>query len=729
LRIGFKRHFYFFLQSLLCAQLLCPQAQSYPMFFKCEADGSVQDMLQPAEIRASLVQLVRSKSDEEIQRMLREMCAGLEECTRQLGQVLTLVDSSKDVAQKILDRQLKNAKSEGDGPFKQITAETYELARGLIEVSEALNACRGEGCSLDPSKFVNGEGKLLLYYPRNSNYLYPTGIRGIGDAKYQPPEAESYREGIRLALRMGADPYLALALGLMEMGANGVKGLYLDPIGKFKAMECQASGTIGLASGMKAGKRPQPKGLLVSYGNLHRISEGVVRDPRLASRLQSVVEAKVKASRDFPGQCGQDSKELSALTQSKDQPCAPAVAPPLEIRQASAYYCRQTSSEAGAFQSEPRAGSCCLQLGFIPNQMSEFEVSKELERAMAFEHVRQVQMRPSLNGKSDPAYRVQAFNGFSTLMGGAEHVPSWRAGINFFETPTYGYQAMEYILNTLMTNPAIRKMVEEESQKLKTRAPSILCAGKSAGFYSTDSEEYFRRHVEAPRLVQVRRKFEQGLSYARLTSRERAVMKIEFDTPAVRKELEKAGLKLPNFHERRAEIHEKDLSLAQKYAEIDQLRKREQIESESFYSQAMSIYFKNIYARRDTVQEAALYNGRVITEIDGSDWIPRPGEMGRKPYTWGNLTEFDLKVIRNHFSETTAQRAERLSHSGYIVHGGGGFGVMGKTGGLKVISKLEKTDGAEASPPKEAIPPQSLHDAWSQLPSLISFPIYSGMPK
>jgi len=59
-------------------------------------------------------------------------------------------------------------------------------------------------------------------------------------------------------------------------------------------------------------------------------------------------------------------------------------------------------------------------------------------------------------------------------MGGAEGVSPWRAGVNYYKNPAYGYQVMDFILNTLMFNPYISAKIDELSQKYQ-KIRTVFC--------------------------------------------------------------------------------------------------------------------------------------------------------------------------------------------------------------------------------------------------------------
>src|SRR5690606_20405800 len=136
--------------------------------------------------------------------------------------------------------------------------------------------------------------------------------------------------------------------------------------------------------------------------------------------------------------------------------------------------------------------------------------------------------------ETDPAFRIQRFNGYSNLMGGAESVEAFRAGVNHYEDPAYGYQAMDYIVNSLLTNPVIHQMVEkaeDEVSQVLGRKPnwrSVMCVEHAGGgTFHIDSDHYFNKHRDTDRFKAAYEKWRNGHA---LSSREQRLIDYDIQT-------------------------------------------------------------------------------------------------------------------------------------------------------------------------------------------------------
>lgn len=484
-------------------------AVAYPIFYKCDANRNLSEVLTGSELNQKLTKILAVSNGQQ-QLAIETACAGLEDCERQLEQVAELAKVDRALTEKIFEKELKKlAVSQPASPIQKLSPEVFETQKAIQSTAFQINACRNTIASLSTENFATSAkddvGSIFIYYPYHSEYTYVTGCRPFKDGKLfcNPNQKAGIKTAIRNAILGGVDPYVYLALGLMEDGANGWRSLKLDPIGKMKAMGCREE-----ASNLS----DESTNKLWSYGNSHKIAPGVSRDASLSARLNRYLSGK-------------------------------GIEPGL----GKSYFCRSTTgatSEATSdILSAPPANQCCLELGFDLNTLklrNNPNIKTEIENAFVAEHLRNIQNK-QLAGKTDPAFRLQQFNGFSRLMGGAEPVSTFRSGVNYYEDPAYGYQAMDFILNSLATNPWIRAEIERQSTELQISPPSILCMDVAVpGTFQIDSDSYFKKHHDAPRLKTIR-----GKSYASLTKREKTVLNQEMYDATVRDKIRKQFGDLP----------------------------------------------------------------------------------------------------------------------------------------------------------------------------------------
>ncbi len=372
-------------------------------------------------------------------------------------------------------------------------------------------ACEEMMTHFPPEKFHNKE-KVVTYYPKSSPYRYATGCRNLDDSCNFVNMSEM-EHVVNQAVSMGTDPYAAVALSLMEQGTQNVSGLYLDPVGVVQALGCEF---------MSA--KSTEKNIMDSYSTYYKVQPTQVKNSSLAKRLED--NMKIRNVKTTPGK---------------------------------SFYCVDVYSGGGSLMAAADKSKCCLELPFKNGDESA------VQNALVYDHIRSILSVP--HAKKDPAFAIQRFNGFSNLMGGAEGVSTFRMGVNYFNEPAYGYQAMDYMTNTLLTNPLLKQMVEKAETKINKKSVSVLCLGRGKGHFMLDSETYFDKHKNSKRLGLIEDHWKQGKKFSQLTKREQRVMTQELEDSEVYK-----------------------LSL---------LKGNENME------QRYQKYFKSVYSKRNTVGKAS----------------------------------------------------------------------------------------------------------------------------
>ena len=463
-------------------------ASAYPIFYKCDAKRHMSDVLTGNELAERLKSLM-SLSPAEQAKLITSYCDGYKECETQLKQIVQLAKINQAVAEKIFAKELNELYAKAPSkPIHELDSKSFELRKKIEDGAFEVAACRNTISRLPIENFTK-DGKALVYYPHYTEYTYVTGCRNYKDqwrdgwSCYNGNSVSTIQDAIKKSLSMGVDPYTFLAIGLMEGGSGGWQGLYLDPIGEMGVLGCTE---------IKSDEGKAGDGKLYSYGNYHKILPGLIQNDQLAGDLKKYLTSKSEA---VPG---------------------------------TSYFCRNVSSADTQILEKSDPSQCCLKLGFAPTSMSGRPVS-DIEEALVVKFVGKTQFH-QMNGKTDPAFRIQGFNGFSTLMGGAESVSNFRSGVNYYETPTYGYQGMDFILNSLVSNPWLKKEIEEQSKEMGVNSPSILCMDVAVpGTFQIDSDYYFKRHRDAPRMKSL-----QGRSWESMTSREKKVLNQEISDPEVK---------------------------------------------------------------------------------------------------------------------------------------------------------------------------------------------------
>ena len=484
--------------------LLSSKAFAYPIFFSCKADKSLSAVLTPAELASKLNQLAaasQGKPGFNKQNELHEACTNLNDCLRDFAQLLDLAKETGRTAQDelmrdITDRAKTSMQAMKDGGFLRISGQDMNFLEQFHELQTKNYQCQMARAS-QPAEKVKAGSRCMLGNFGHSPYMYVSGVR-----KSCVPNGEERAEGpvgceaidriVEGAIAMGQDPFAALAISFMEQG-TAISGLYLDPIGKVHSVGCATAPVSAAAANAwneqmrssqpykacqdacnngvqdyqqcydQCGIRFNRPYNLESYSTFYKVNRETRTDPALIKKLRDYVKLNNESG-------------------------APIVNSPSK-------YC-------------PVEG-CCLSLDFKADHAS-------IEKALRFTALQDYVRKPlapqhqNRGPGETPARRLQRFNGFTDLMGGAEGVPAWRSGVNYGQTPVYGYQAMDFILNTLMSNPYVLQKVKEAESKVGRKSPSVVCEDLAAGSYTMDSDFYFKKHGQAPRMGTIKAKWDSG---------------------------------------------------------------------------------------------------------------------------------------------------------------------------------------------------------------------------
>ena len=474
--------------NLLLAVLLSLSAQvmAFPLYYKCGAGDRLEDTFAGPEILGQVQSLLaNSTNDSEFQQQAYIICEGASHCLREMNRIKALIGDTSDIMSAVLNTQSRyKAETAASG----VDPAEFERIKKTVDQAYMLHACQEVKKTWNPESWIgNDTDRFAVYYPKYNNYMYASGCSGrSSSANCAPNRRSNYKDKIKSALLMGMDPYLAIALVWMEGGtAEGLNYLYLDPIAKFGALGCRST---------PRSSSEATENTLNSYGTYYDIKPGVVRNAALNTKLKDFQKAK--------GSSPQDGKS---------------------------YFCRMLTDELGMVYDTPQENSCCLEMP-VTAESANIDL---IEEALVFEQARK-NYQTRFRGMEDPAFRVQRFNGYSRLMGGAEPVEAFRAGVNHYLDPAYGYQAMDYMVSSILPNPVIRQMVEQaEAEVTQTlgRQPnwrSIMCVEHpGGGTFQVDSSTYFLRHRDTPRLQAAFERWEKGEA---LTGAEERLIQLEMQT-------------------------------------------------------------------------------------------------------------------------------------------------------------------------------------------------------
>lgn len=433
---------------------LLSNAWAYPVFFRCDDKKQMTEFLAGQDLLDSLKKLQASMGGDR-SKLLATLCEGKIECERQFSQILELASISEAAANAEQKKVLTRLQNEmANSPIVSTDEATIKLETEIRKLSAEINSCRQVTSSLDPDAWEKNSC-VTFYYPIKNEYSYAGTFRATSSKAMRNGCAQKdlLQTSIQEALLTGVDPLVYLSIGLMEEGHEGWRQVGLDPIGVISAIGC-------------ASKQNSSNANLKSYGNGYVITPKHVKNTVAANNIKKII------NNQNPG----------------------------SVKPGKSYYCAEFAP--GRFNErmveKPVPGECCLLLDFVAEH-------EDVTKGLKLSYIESIQ-KSHPEGLKDPASRIQMFNGRSKLMGGGEAVPVFRSGVNYFDSPAYGYQAMDFIINNLAANPWLTREIkrQKENLKLSTLPPSILCQEEKAGPNVIDSKHYFDLHRNSKRMLLIK---------------------------------------------------------------------------------------------------------------------------------------------------------------------------------------------------------------------------------
>jgi hypothetical protein len=578
--------------ALLISIFFISSAFGAPFFFKCGEGGTLKSKIQPREIDSFLSQMIKSNGE---QQTINYLCGANKTCIEEYRRIITLGKFSERASTRLLTNFELNKTQLYS---KKISEEEFSLAKKVKLLGRSLLMCQEQKQKLDPLKLLRGKcidckEKVVLFYPYYNNYMYASGCRGLLDESKCDHllETEAVIKSIDRSLIMGADPYTTLAIGLME---------------KFNE-DFQTSITWE--------KTIPPRFWLSGAMSCHQKSalDGV---RELLNKDGKLVDKNLL-------KLGESMEKL--LNHEKKSSTKPE----------KSYFCYKQGDKESKVSEIPITGSCCIELPFKPEVKQS---AKKIQSSLMFHYIK-TQIKSPLTCKktkeeaelacqkgrwdrlyeADPAFNIQRFQGYSKLHGGSEPVNAWRSGVNHYKTPVYGHQVMDYLINSLYTNPLLNKLVSDAQEKLKL-APtrSLICSNLESGVYVVDSDYYFNKGRDAKRLGTIFNKKDKD--WDKLTKTQRRVMLTEFGDPKVRDgdiEINSPGL-LSHFkkEERKilANLTNLDFSSITKLSKGVWKSERESQKHSKILNKAQEIYFNKFYEPRDTRGKASNFPWNRLTD-------------------------------------------------------------------------------------------------------------------
>ncbi|HXH29364.1 MAG TPA: hypothetical protein VNJ01_01005 [Bacteriovoracaceae bacterium] len=482
--------------ALLLALVYPCVLHAYPVFYKCGPKGAVSMELTDSELSDQLSKLMASLDEDKIYELSSMGSSCMKDFKRLAGlnAVLNKINPSQFESEysKILsDAALRSERIKRNlrSTMNSVSSDDVNnIIDSIVLVSECRTASSRAARGSENAKYCP------LAHFNHSPYSYVTGSRNSGalkkhhaPTKSSPLQCKDLNVFVTNAVTSGQDPYAALAVTLMENGLD-INSLYLDPVGEVQTMGC------GFSSGTKQNHN------LESFETYYNVKYGVVKNDFLLTNIKN--NLKLKKITLEPG-------SSFACVGGKD-----------------------AASIGLSFSQTAVANRCCMQLPYNLNEkVSIIDPEGEaVNNALTYASLEKY-IKPALvgtqrgtNPQEYPARRLQRFNGWSDSMGGAESVSPWRSSVNLFTHPMYGFQAVDFILNTLWNNPQVRGAVQRAETNSGVSSASVMCMDSKPGVYSVDHQLFFKKVSEAPRMGSIKARWRQAGSWKFLKNKDQRIL-------------------------------------------------------------------------------------------------------------------------------------------------------------------------------------------------------------
>lgn len=512
----------------LLITLIVPNARAYPIFYSCNSDGQIREHVDTQELQT----LVLAATDEDsLNAKILKLCGGIHECFSVLKQALLLTKQSIEISDEILQDEVQNLISKKGAELNEsVDSSLPTMAKNVMEMAQDVYACRKTQedlpedsfrlYNLDASNQDYGAGGLILQNRIDNEFRHVSGEQRDGTTK--KIQLSDIRNVIETAVAAGMDPYAALAVNFWEEGSVD-KHFTLDYNPMITSLGCKTT-PAERGPARKAGDtdtnvqrradivdKYQSKGQPFIYdysGQVYTFESGVHESSRLNEMLEAYVPRNGNVSKHPVLYCAQYEGDFMADLDGN-------------------FIATGRPQVDKSTWSINRA--CCLKVPYDNYDA----ISDLLATKFVADRLQSIPL-----GKNDPAYMLQSFNGFTSLMGISERgtvekpiVGQFRLGLNLKDSPQYGYQGMDLILNTFMNNPAIRALVQNAENRTGKKPKSALCIGKKSGAYAIDSEFYVNKQKQALRFGAL-----IGKDWDTMSASQKSLMKFEWDLMAYNKD-------------------------------------------------------------------------------------------------------------------------------------------------------------------------------------------------
>ena len=495
-------------------------AQAYPIFYKCDASGHVDDVLDSKDIREKVLALpLPTQAD--IDSKIAKICEDNAECFAILKQAFLLTQDTASAANELYEREVRKIeeKLKKIGDEIRVDSEVPEIAKNLLYMTDSVNECRQSQLRQPVADFVyKGHAAsdttmgydVFVQHPVDNEYNSVTGLGAFvpdGNGGYkrvdQKTDYDHLATVIEDAVAGGVDPYMALAVAYLEAGR--AEPFTLDPMPAMQIMGCPTRKLSTLDDSndeaylkKEAEYRRNGTTFFYNWGTFYAFDYGVSTSKQAKSFYAQMDDAKMRGILAEQGEILSDAPGFAC------------------VQNEGAFLTDQNGKVVESYDVNParlsKSKACCMKIPYV---------SKRIFSIMA-----NTALRDHLSSNSgDPAKDIQAFNGFGVIgLTEKAGVGAFRYGMRMRDQPQYGAQGMDFILNSFMSNPQIRQLVGQQEARYGKYPRNVICSGKRAGTYAVDSDKYIDMQKGMKRLATV-----IGKDWSALTGLEKGLVRHEYE--------------------------------------------------------------------------------------------------------------------------------------------------------------------------------------------------------
>lgn len=327
--------------------------------------------------------------------------------------------------------------------------------KSLFKLPSTVDVFSSEIENVSCNRSAKDETKIL--YPFDTIYGH------INNKTYSDIELEAF---IAKAVAAGTDPYMALALALMESGSSNVNDLFI-----YTSHDRHKNRGMGWSKTM------------IKNSNKVMLTTKWADEDRFKNYFESTY-GPVDASK-------------------------------------TSYICSSAATSAiydfngfNVYDTPPKEYNLCQKVNFdaTVGPLNEFLALNYIRKMSEQQGNFNVDMPTSLSENPPLEFVLQNFQSFSknTGTGMVGMIGYTRLGTNTIKTPAYGLQAMDYMVNSLMANPKIKALIETQTAGKKIK--SAWCGGKVAGTYAVADTHYYNQTKDMTRFESLHNIIKPNLS-------------------------------------------------------------------------------------------------------------------------------------------------------------------------------------------------------------------------